>query len=143
MYRGRWLNFCATDAQVEQFERKDELPLTMAEMADAIDEKYHAWRHCSERIDRRAAKIPKAGVIETATVYPACTSLKRIPSFWRFSRLVESVTYVLSTSLLVRSPPPLPTIFLIGRDLTNSRGGKRGQIRPLIRFRCVNLQRHG
>ena len=42
MYRGRWLNFCATDAQVEQFERKDELPLTMAEMADAIDEKYRA-----------------------------------------------------------------------------------------------------
>jgi len=40
MYRGRWLNFCATDAQVEQFERKNELPLTMAEMADAIDEKY-------------------------------------------------------------------------------------------------------
>lgn len=42
MYRGLWLNFCATDAQVEQFERKDELPLTMAEMADAIDEKYRA-----------------------------------------------------------------------------------------------------
>ena len=42
MYRGLWLNFCGTDAQVEQFERKDELPLTMAEMADAIDEKYRA-----------------------------------------------------------------------------------------------------
>jgi hypothetical protein len=42
MYRGLWLNFCATDAQIEQFERKDELPLTMAEMADAIDEKYRA-----------------------------------------------------------------------------------------------------
>jgi hypothetical protein len=66
MYRGRWLNFCATDAQVEQFERKDELPLTMAEMADAIDEKYRGWRQYSERIDRRAAKILKAGVIETA-----------------------------------------------------------------------------
>jgi|ERR1017187_515761 hypothetical protein len=42
MYRGLWLNFCATDAQVEQFERKDELPLSMAELADAIDEKYSA-----------------------------------------------------------------------------------------------------
>ena len=40
MYRGLWLNFCATDAQIAKFERKDELPLTMAEMADAIDEKY-------------------------------------------------------------------------------------------------------
>lgn len=42
MYRGLWLNFCATDAQVEEFERKDELPLTMAQMADAIDDKYRA-----------------------------------------------------------------------------------------------------
>ncbi len=34
----------------------------------------------------------------------------------------------------VRSPPPLPTIFLIGRDLTKTRGGKRGQITSMIRF---------
>src|SRR5258708_34767055 len=33
-----------------------------------------------------------------------------------------------------RSPPPLPTIFLIGRDLTKTRGGRRGQIGPMIRF---------
>ena len=30
----------------------------------------------------------------------------------------------------------MSSIFLIGWDLTNSRGGKRGQIRPMIRF-CV------
>ncbi len=38
---------------------------------------------------------------------------------------------------LLTSPligPPLPTIFLIGRDLTKTRGGKRGQIGPMIRF---------
>src|SRR5260370_34970152 len=34
----------------------------------------------------------------------------------------------------VRSPPPLPTILLIGRDLAKTRGGKRGQISPMIRF---------
>src|SRR5258708_39423244 len=39
-----------------------------------------------------------------ALVYPACTSVGRIRCFCRFSRLIESVTYVLSTSLLVRSP---------------------------------------
>ncbi len=36
--------------------------------------------------------------------------------------------YVLSTSLLVRSPPPLPTIFLMIGHLAKTRGGKKGQI---------------
>jgi hypothetical protein len=40
MYRGLWLNFCATDAQVANFEKKDELPLKLFEIADAIDLKY-------------------------------------------------------------------------------------------------------
>ena len=44
------------------------------------------------------------------SVYPACTSVERIRCFCRFSRLIESVTYALSTSLLVRSPPPLPIL---------------------------------
>ena len=40
MYSGLWLNFCATDAQVTRFETRDDLPLTMAGIADAIDTKY-------------------------------------------------------------------------------------------------------
>lgn len=36
----------------------------------------------------------------------------------------------------VRSPPPLPSIFLMDGHLTKTRGGKKGQIRPMIRF-CV------
>lgn len=39
MYRGLWVNFCATDTEVERFERKDELP-KMADLASAIDSKY-------------------------------------------------------------------------------------------------------
>jgi hypothetical protein len=35
----------------------------------------------------------------------------------------------------VRSPPPLPTILLAGRHLPKTRGGKKGQLRPMIRFR--------
>jgi hypothetical protein len=35
-----------------------------------------------------------------------------------------------------RSPPPLPTILLIGRHLTKTRGGKRGKIASMIRFRA-------
>jgi len=67
-------------------------------------------------------------------VYPPCTSLGRIRCFWRFSRLMEPVTYAPSTSLLVRSPPPLPFIFLMDGHLTKRRGGKKGQTTPLVRF---------
>ena len=35
-----------------------------------------------------------------------------------------------------RSPPPLPSIFLMEGHLTKTRGGKKGQIRAMIRF-CV------
>ncbi len=42
MYRGLWINFCATHAQIEEFERNDELPLNMTQMARAIDEQYRA-----------------------------------------------------------------------------------------------------
>ena len=40
-----------------------------------------------------------------------------------------------------RSPPPLPSIFLMDGYLTKTRGGKKGQIRPMTRF-CVLFQRH-
>ena len=52
--------------------------------------------------------VPFLGLAE----YLPCTSLGRIRCFWRFSRLIESVTYAPSTSLLVRSPPPLPKVLL-------------------------------
>src|SRR6266576_1489362 len=39
----------------------------------------------------------------------------------------------------VRSPPPLPTIFLIGRDLAKTRGGKRGQIHSLAFLRISRV----
>jgi hypothetical protein len=42
MYRGLWINFCATDEQVHRFEEEDRLPVNMVEMADAIDGKYRA-----------------------------------------------------------------------------------------------------
>lgn len=42
MYRGLWLNFCATDDEVKTFEKEDKLPLPMKPLADAIDDKYRA-----------------------------------------------------------------------------------------------------
>jgi len=40
MYRGLWVNFCATDAQLQKFEQKDKLSVNMTDMAIAIDDKY-------------------------------------------------------------------------------------------------------
>jgi len=42
VYRGLWINFCATDGQIQDFERDDRLPVNMTEMAQAIDAKYQA-----------------------------------------------------------------------------------------------------
>jgi hypothetical protein len=42
VYRGLWINFCATDAEIQDFEQKDRMPLNVKEMAKAIDAKYQA-----------------------------------------------------------------------------------------------------
>src|SRR5439155_2971804 len=36
MYRGMWINFVATDQEIEQFEKNDKIPLTLGKLADAI-----------------------------------------------------------------------------------------------------------
>jgi hypothetical protein len=42
------MNFCATDAQIQEFERDDRLPVNMTEMAQAIDTKYQAQGFCED-----------------------------------------------------------------------------------------------
>jgi hypothetical protein len=42
LYRGLWFNCCATDDEIEQFEKHDKLPLKMPQMANAIDAKYQS-----------------------------------------------------------------------------------------------------
>jgi len=39
---GMWINFVATDVQIERFERTDQIGLNMTELACAIDAGYHA-----------------------------------------------------------------------------------------------------
>jgi hypothetical protein len=41
----------------------------------------------------------------------------------------------------IRSPPLLPSIFLVDGHLTKTRGGKMRQISRMVRF-CVSFQRH-
>jgi hypothetical protein len=40
MYRGLWINFCATDEQLQEFDETDEMPHNMKELADEIDAEY-------------------------------------------------------------------------------------------------------
>jgi len=42
-YRGLWINFCASDSEIERFEKHDEFPVNMTDMARAIDAKYHGY----------------------------------------------------------------------------------------------------
>ena len=42
VHRGLLLNFVATDAEVQDFEKRDVLPINMTEVAKAIDAKYKA-----------------------------------------------------------------------------------------------------
>jgi len=42
MYRGMWINFCASEKEIERFEKKDEIDPTLAQMAGAIDTAYRA-----------------------------------------------------------------------------------------------------
>jgi hypothetical protein len=42
LYRGLWINGCASDAEIQQFEEEDRLPLKMHEMGKAIDATYKA-----------------------------------------------------------------------------------------------------
>ena len=42
MYRGMWINACATDQEIQAFEADDKFPVNMLDMAKAIDEAYRA-----------------------------------------------------------------------------------------------------
>jgi len=57
MYRGLWVNFCATDAQIRRFEQDDELPVNMTEMAVAIDSSYRAQGFFKNLKDRSWASL--------------------------------------------------------------------------------------
>lgn len=42
MYRGLWLNACATQQQIQSFDSDDKFPVNMTDMAKAIDATYNA-----------------------------------------------------------------------------------------------------
>ena len=99
MYTGLWLNFCATDAQVEKFERKDDLPLTMAGLAAAIDEKYRAegfFADLKTRTWPALCSYTHTGMLQIGRRF---TGHKVEPSY-RDSEIVE-VTVTVTTCILL------------------------------------------
>lgn len=42
VYRGLWVNVCATEPQLQVFQKEDRLPLNITDMAQAIDAQYQA-----------------------------------------------------------------------------------------------------
>lgn len=52
MYRGLWINFCATDDEIKEFEKEDRLPLAIRDMARAIDAACRARGFFTDLIDR-------------------------------------------------------------------------------------------
>jgi len=42
LFRGLWVNFCASETQIQDFEREDRMPVNMTAMASAIDSAYRA-----------------------------------------------------------------------------------------------------
>jgi len=52
MYRGLWINSCASDEQIREFARDDRLPITMPRMASAIDEQYQADGQFEDLLNR-------------------------------------------------------------------------------------------
>jgi hypothetical protein len=67
-----------------------------------------------------------------ANWWPKCGVLREF--YWGGAVQVQWIQQDLAIVLQVRSPPPLPTIFLMDGYLTKIRGGKKGQIRSMIRF---------
>ena len=72
---------------------------------------------CSRAVLETAANWPTQSPLRSLSakseciygcVYLRCTLLRRIWMFTRFCPLEESISYAVSASLLVRSPPPLP-----------------------------------
>jgi hypothetical protein len=52
LYRGDWVLICATDAELEEFEKTDKIELTLREMADAIDTRTGLGKFFSDLKDR-------------------------------------------------------------------------------------------
>jgi hypothetical protein len=93
MYRALWLNVCATDEELNRFIQKDEIRLTLAELAEAIDPahnsgdlfqglKQRAWKALNSythtgmlQIGRRFTKHEVVNSYSEGEIYEMATTL--------------------------------------------------------------------
>jgi hypothetical protein len=93
MYRALWLNVCATDEELNRFIQKDEIRLTLAELAEAIDPahnsgdlfqslKKNAWKALNSythtgmlQIGRRFTKHEVVNSYSETEIYEMATTL--------------------------------------------------------------------
>jgi hypothetical protein len=67
MYRGMWINLCATDTQLQGFEQDDKLPVNMNQMAEQIDAAYKAggfFEHLRARSWKALCSYAHAGMLQ-------------------------------------------------------------------------------
>lgn len=100
MYRGLWLNFCATEAEIQRFERDDEIELNMTDMAKAIDKCYRAdgrFEDLKNRGWKALCSYTHTGLLQLGRRF---TGQQLQPSY-RDEEIVEITTTVTTCILLL------------------------------------------
>lgn len=101
MYRGLWINFCATEDEVKRFEQEDKLP-TMDKLAQAIDEKYRAegfFDDLRKRAWPHLCSYAHTGMLQLGRRF---TGHQLIPNY-RDGEIVEMTTSITTAILTMTS----------------------------------------
>ncbi|HKW17998.1 MAG TPA: hypothetical protein VJO35_10855 [Terriglobales bacterium] len=102
LYRGLWINFCATDTEVETFEKEDKLPLKMNGLAKAIDDKYRAegfFEDLRKRAWPHLCSYAHTGMLQLGRRFTG----RALKPAYRDSEIVEITTSVTTCILTMTS----------------------------------------
>jgi hypothetical protein len=100
MYRGMWINACASAEQIESFDADDKFPVNMPDMATAIDEAYRAGNYFVNLKERGWAALcsySHSGMLQLGRRF---TGSKVIPNY-RDVEVYEVTTTVTTCILLL------------------------------------------
>jgi hypothetical protein len=102
MYRGMWINACASAEQIESFDADDKFPVNMPDMAKAIDEAYRAGNYFVNLKERGWAALcsySHSGMLQLGRRF---TGSKVVPNY-RDEEIYEVTTTVTTCILLLAS----------------------------------------
>jgi hypothetical protein len=100
MYRGMWINACASEQQIERFDADDKFPVNMPDMAKAIDEAYRAGNYFVNLKERGWAALcsySHSGMLQLGRRF---TGSKVVPNY-RDEEIYEVTTTVTTCILLL------------------------------------------